>query len=113
MTIGDAAPLARVDKALEARFPTRMVPDLDRITDLLDLLGQPQRAYPAIHVTGTNGKTTTTYLLEAGLRAAGRITGLVGTVETHVGNVLGKLGFGSRAQIAAWAIASGLVHTTE
>ena len=35
------------------------------------------------------------------------------TVETHVGNVLGKLGFGSRAQIAAWVMASELVHTTE
>ena len=37
-------------------------------------------------VTGTNGKTTTAYLLEAALRAAGRRTGLVGTVETRVGD---------------------------
>jgi UDP-N-acetylmuramoyl-L-alanyl-D-glutamate--2,6-diaminopimelate ligase len=36
-------------------------------------------------VTGTNGKTTTAYLLESGLRAAGRRTGLVGTIETRVG----------------------------
>jgi len=35
------------------------------------------------------------------------------TVETHVGNVLGKLGFGSRARIAAWAVESGLLQTTE
>jgi UDP-N-acetylmuramoyl-L-alanyl-D-glutamate--2,6-diaminopimelate ligase len=35
-------------------------------------------------VTGTNGKTTTVYLLEAGLRAAGRRTGLIGTIETRV-----------------------------
>jgi UDP-N-acetylmuramoyl-L-alanyl-D-glutamate--2,6-diaminopimelate ligase len=35
-------------------------------------------------VTGTNGKTTTTYLLDAALRAAGRTTGLIGTVETRV-----------------------------
>jgi UDP-N-acetylmuramoyl-L-alanyl-D-glutamate--2,6-diaminopimelate ligase len=35
-------------------------------------------------VTGTNGKTTTAYLLEEGLRAAGHTTGLVGTVETRV-----------------------------
>ena len=35
-------------------------------------------------VTGTNGKTTTAYLLEAGLRAAGHTTGLLGTVETRV-----------------------------
>ena len=35
-------------------------------------------------VTGTNGKTTTAYLLEEALRAAGHVTGLVGTVETRV-----------------------------
>ncbi|HEX5994803.1 MAG TPA: UDP-N-acetylmuramoyl-L-alanyl-D-glutamate--2,6-diaminopimelate ligase [Jiangellales bacterium] len=35
-------------------------------------------------VTGTNGKTTTTYLIESGLRAAGHRTGLVGTVETRI-----------------------------
>nr|WP_236719099.1 UDP-N-acetylmuramoyl-L-alanyl-D-glutamate--2,6-diaminopimelate ligase [Wenjunlia vitaminophila] len=37
-----------------------------------------------IGVTGTSGKTTTAYLLEGGLRAGGRLTGLVGTVETRV-----------------------------
>jgi UDP-N-acetylmuramoyl-L-alanyl-D-glutamate--2,6-diaminopimelate ligase len=36
-------------------------------------------------VTGTNGKTTTTYLLEEALRAAGHGTGLIGTVETRIG----------------------------
>jgi UDP-N-acetylmuramoyl-L-alanyl-D-glutamate--2,6-diaminopimelate ligase len=35
-------------------------------------------------VTGTNGKTTTSYLIDAGLRAAGRRTGLIGTIETRV-----------------------------
>lgn len=45
--------------------------------------------YPAtklltLAVTGTNGKTTTTWLLEAGLRAAGHVTGLVGTVQTLI-----------------------------
>ena len=39
-----------------------------------------------IGVTGTNGKTTTAYLLEAGLRAGGRRTGLVGTIETRIGD---------------------------
>jgi dihydrofolate synthase/folylpolyglutamate synthase len=71
---GQAA-LARVEKALEARFPARMVPDLDRIRDLMDLLGQPQRSYPSIHVTGTNGKTTTARMIDALLREFGIRTG--------------------------------------
>ena len=58
MVIEGAAALARVERELEARFPTRMVPDLDRITDLMDLLGQPQRAYPSIHLTGTSALKT-------------------------------------------------------
>jgi dihydrofolate synthase/folylpolyglutamate synthase len=67
--------LGRVEKALAARFPSRMVPDLDRITDLLDLLGDPQRAYPSIHITGTNGKTTTARMVDALFRAFGIRTG--------------------------------------
>src|SRR5947199_10530121 len=69
------AAVARVDKALEARCPTRMVPDLDRVTDLLDLLGEPQRTYPSIHITGTNGKTTTARMIDALLREFGIRTG--------------------------------------
>jgi UDP-N-acetylmuramoyl-L-alanyl-D-glutamate--2,6-diaminopimelate ligase len=40
-----------------------------------------------IGVTGTSGKTTTSYLLEAGLRRAGHLTGLAGGVETRIGNI--------------------------
>ena len=50
---------------LDARQPERMVPDLDRIRALDELLGDPQRTYPTVHVTGTNGKTTTTRLVTA------------------------------------------------
>ena len=46
--------------------------------------GSPARDMLTFGVTGTNGKTTTTWLLEAALRRAGHVTGLVGTVETHV-----------------------------
>ena len=45
-----------------------MVPDLDRIRLLCDLLGSPQQAYPSIHLTGTNGKTSTARMIDA-LRA--------------------------------------------
>ncbi len=47
---------------------------------------EPSRDLRVIGVTGTNGKTTTAYLLEAGLRAAGRSTGLIGTIETRIGD---------------------------
>ncbi len=47
--------------------------------------GDPSRRLRLIGVTGTSGKTTTTYLLESGLRAAGHLTGLIGGVETRIG----------------------------
>ena len=61
--------------ALFDRQPNRMVPDLDRIRDLTELLGHPERAYPVIHVTGTNGKTTTTAMIAALLGALGLSAG--------------------------------------
>jgi UDP-N-acetylmuramoyl-L-alanyl-D-glutamate--2,6-diaminopimelate ligase len=44
----------------------------------------PSHGMVVVGLTGTNGKTTTAYLVEAGLRAAGKVTGLIGTVETHI-----------------------------
>ncbi len=46
--------------------------------------GHPSERMQVIGITGTSGKTTTSYLVEAGLNAAGRVTGLVGTVETRI-----------------------------
>jgi dihydrofolate synthase / folylpolyglutamate synthase len=48
---------------------------LGRIRELLARLGEPQRAFPAIHVVGTNGKTTTARMLEALLEAEGLLVG--------------------------------------
>jgi len=67
---------AAAEAALNARIPGRdevlaMGPDLSRITLLMDLLGEPQRSYPAIHLTGTNGKTSTTRMADALLRGFG------------------------------------------
>ena len=47
--------------------------------------GDPSRRLSLIGVTGTSGKTTTSYLLESGLRMAGHVTGLIGGVETRIG----------------------------
>jgi UDP-N-acetylmuramoyl-L-alanyl-D-glutamate--2,6-diaminopimelate ligase len=49
------------------------------------IYGEPSKKLRVLGVTGTNGKTTTSYLLDAGLRAAGEKTGLVGTIETRIG----------------------------
>ncbi|GLW65570.1 dihydrofolate synthase [Actinomadura rubrobrunea] len=56
-------------------------PSLDRMRDLVDVLGEPQRAYPVIHVTGTNGKTSTARLIETLLRERGLRTGLFTSPE--------------------------------
>ena len=67
---------AEAEADLDARQPQRMVPDLDRITALADLLDHPERTYPSIHVTGTNGKTTTARLIARILCAHGLSAGL-------------------------------------
>jgi UDP-N-acetylmuramoyl-L-alanyl-D-glutamate--2,6-diaminopimelate ligase len=52
------------------------------------VLGDPALSLDLVGVTGTNGKTTTAYLIDAALRAAGETVGLVGTVEYRVGDRL-------------------------
>ncbi|MEV6843918.1 folylpolyglutamate synthase/dihydrofolate synthase family protein [Actinoplanes sp. NPDC051411] len=64
-----------VTAALDGRGFTRMAFDMQKIRDLMDVLGSPQRAYPAIHLTGTNGKTSTARMIDALLRAHGLHTG--------------------------------------
>ncbi|AAT88706.1 dihydrofolate synthase [Leifsonia xyli subsp. xyli] len=59
--IGEAAPERRLDATRRA----------------MELLGDPQRAYPIIHITGTNGKTSTGRVTESILRAYGLRTGLM------------------------------------
>src|SRR5690242_16262666 len=56
-------------------------PTLDRIRDLVDVLGEPHRAYPVIHVAGTNGKSSTARLIESLLRERGLRTGLYTSPE--------------------------------
>jgi dihydrofolate synthase / folylpolyglutamate synthase len=62
----------QVEAALLARWPeSRLDPSLDRIRALVDVLGSPQQAYPVIHLTGTNGKTTTARMIDELLRGFG------------------------------------------
>jgi dihydrofolate synthase/folylpolyglutamate synthase len=60
-----------------------MVPDLARITELAALLGDPQRAYRGVHVTGTNGKGSTVRMTSALLEAVGLRTGTYVSPHLH------------------------------
>jgi dihydrofolate synthase/folylpolyglutamate synthase len=71
-----AETFAEVEDALLSRWPeTRLEPSLDRIEAFTELLGDPQRAYPVIHLTGTNGKTSTSRMIDTLLRALDLRTG--------------------------------------
>ena len=67
-------------------LPVVVVPDPRAVLGGLAawVYGDPGERLLTLGVTGTNGKTTTTCLLDAALRAAGRTTGLVGTVELRI-----------------------------
>jgi len=67
---------AEVEDALLSRWPeSRLEPSLDRIQLFTELLGEPQSAYPVVHLTGTNGKTSTARMVETLIRALGLRTG--------------------------------------
>jgi len=71
-----AETFAEVEDALLSRWPeTRLEPSLDRIRAFTELLGDPQTAYPVIHLTGTNGKTSTSRMIDALLRSLNLRTG--------------------------------------
>jgi dihydrofolate synthase / folylpolyglutamate synthase len=62
--------LREVETELAGRWPeTKLDPSLVRVEALMDILGSPQRAYPSIHITGTNGKTSTARMIESLLGA--------------------------------------------
>jgi dihydrofolate synthase/folylpolyglutamate synthase len=68
--------LLEVQAAVLARAPENQVdPSLEAITSLMALMGDPQRGIPTIHITGTNGKTSTARMVERLLRELGLRTG--------------------------------------
>jgi dihydrofolate synthase / folylpolyglutamate synthase len=72
-----AGRLPEVERAIYGRRPEHaIVPSLERMSELATLLGDPERACPVIHITGTNGKTSTARMIETLLRARGLRTGL-------------------------------------
>jgi dihydrofolate synthase / folylpolyglutamate synthase len=73
---GTVAAFDEVYRALQRRWPeTKLDPTLERIAMLCDLLGQPQRNVPVVHLTGTNGKTSTARMVDNLIRGLGLRTG--------------------------------------
>jgi dihydrofolate synthase / folylpolyglutamate synthase len=71
-----AQTFAEVEDALLSRWPeSKLEPSLDRIEAFTELLGDPQRSFRSVHLTGTNGKTSTSRMIETLLRALDLRTG--------------------------------------
>ena len=75
-----------VERPVDVDLPQAIVSDTRRALALASALvyGRPTEKMDVVGITGTNGKTTTTYLMDSILRAAGLTTGIIGTVETRV-----------------------------
>jgi UDP-N-acetylmuramoyl-L-alanyl-D-glutamate--2,6-diaminopimelate ligase len=84
----DAPGLAQLNRDAAA-LPVLVHPDPRSVLGELAaaVYGHPSERLAIIGITGTSGKTTTTYLIEAGLRSAGRSVGLIGTVGLRINGV--------------------------
>ena len=101
-----AARMREVEAEILARAPEHQVqPSLERVEAVLDLLGNPERTYRTVHITGTNGKTSTARMTERLLAAGGMRTGRftsphLATIRERIsldGEPISEEGF-----IAAW-----------
>lgn len=85
--LSDGAGASQIaDSALAPDTPVLVHPAPRAVLGALaaEVYGHPCRRLTVIGITGTSGKTTTSYLVEAGLRAAGRTAGLIGTVGVRI-----------------------------
>lgn len=80
--------LAGEERAVATGLPVLVSTHARRSTALAaaEIYGDPSRSMPVIGITGTNGKTTTSFLVEGALRAAHATVGLLGTVEMRIGD---------------------------
>ncbi|WP_017179300.1 bifunctional folylpolyglutamate synthase/dihydrofolate synthase [Actinomyces timonensis] len=98
--------MKQVEAEILSRAPEhRVQPSLERIEAVMDILGHPERSYRVVHITGTNGKTSTARMTERLLAAAGLRTGRftsphLATIRERIsldGEPISEEGF-----IAAW-----------
>ncbi len=100
------ARLREVEQLVLNRAPENDVePSLEAIAALMDLMGNPQRAFPVVHITGTNGKTSTARMVERLLRELGLRTGRF--TSPHLVDVRERIAFDGEPVdavrfVAAW-----------
>jgi len=76
--------MREAEQAILARAPEHdLEPDLTRISAVMELLGDPQRTFPVVHITGTNGKTTTARLVAQLLTTSGLTVGRFTSPHLH------------------------------
>ncbi len=76
--------MRQIEEAIVARAPENDVgPSLERIEAVMELAGDPQKSFPVIHLTGTNGKTSTSRMIDGILREAGLSTGRFTSPHLH------------------------------
>lgn len=76
--------MREIEETILARTPEHMPePTLWRVARCMELLGDPQRTFPIVHLTGTNGKTSTARIIEQLLREAGLSTGRFTSPHLH------------------------------
>ncbi|MGA1158668.1 MAG: bifunctional folylpolyglutamate synthase/dihydrofolate synthase [Candidatus Nanopelagicaceae bacterium] len=82
--------LQEIERALSARWPeTKIDPTLERIALLVDYLGSPQQSYPNIHIAGTNGKTSTSRIIDSLCQELGLRTGRF--TSPHLESILERI----------------------
>ena len=82
--------MREVEASILSRAPEHdLEPSLDRIRAVMELLGDPQRGFPVIHVTGTNGKTTTSRMISHIFKGMGRKVGMTSTDGVVIDERLG------------------------
>jgi dihydrofolate synthase / folylpolyglutamate synthase len=104
-TAEDLEALELIYQALLKRWPeTKLEPSLVRIAALCDALGSPERTYPSVHIAGTNGKTTTTRMIDALFSELGYRTGRF--TSPHLESFLERISLKNEPISAAGMIAT-------
>jgi len=101
----DQARIDAIEAALLKRWPeNRIEPTLERIAALVDILGSPQLTYPTIHIGGTNGKTSTSRMVDSLLFEMGLRTGRF--TSPHLESFLERIAINGQPIVASEAIFS-------